>query len=219
MDYNTDRPKLVLKEYGRNIQKLAEYVTSLEGKEKRTKYATMLIQLMKQITPNTKDSPEYSQRLWDDLYILSDFKLDVDSPFPMPSPDVIRKKPERVAYQYSKVDFKHYGKNIKLMVDQAVLLEDEEEKFAAVVKICRLMKSFYMTWNKENVENQVIYENLKLLSRGKLEIDQERMEAENLLYTPRGDFGQKNQPSNYSSNSSKRRPSGGGSNHNKWRKN
>ncbi|BDD08803.1 hypothetical protein FUAX_12350 [Fulvitalea axinellae] len=170
-EYNTSRPKLTLREYGRNIQKLVDHVTAMEDRERRTKFAYTVIQLMKQISPNGKDSPEYAQSLWDDLYIMSDFKLDVDSPFPMPSPEAIHKKPERVPYTQRHLRFKHYGKNIGLMLEKALQIEDEEERLQAVGTIGRLMKTFYLAWNKDNVDDAIILENMKEITKGKLSLN------------------------------------------------
>ena len=127
-DYNTIRPALILKEYGRNMQKLVEHIKTIEDKEKRSESAEILIELMKLINPNARDSQENSQKLWDDLFIMSDFDLDIDSPYPMPEREVLNKKPERLGYKTSEIRFKHYGRNIKLLIDKAIELQDPEEK-------------------------------------------------------------------------------------------
>src|SRR5690349_1463436 len=112
-EYNTQRPHIILKEYGRNVQKLVEYIRNTPEKAKRTELAATLIELIKQLNPSIKEQGDDTQRLWDDFYIIADFNLDVDSPFPVPSPEVIFRKPDRVEYPQSNIRFKHYGKNIE----------------------------------------------------------------------------------------------------------
>ncbi|MCG8310946.1 MAG: DUF4290 domain-containing protein [Cytophagales bacterium] len=180
-DYNTLRPRLILKEYGRNMQKLIEYVRTIDDKEKRTESATVLIELMKLLNPNAKDSLETSQKLWDDLYIMADFDIDIDSPFPKPEKEILNKKPERLGYKTSEIRYKHYGRNIQLLINKAVELEDPEEKEAAVIYIGRLMKSFQNAWNRDNVEDDTIVKNIKNMSKGGLSIDLERVKNENLF--------------------------------------
>ncbi len=200
LEYNTSKDDLILKEYGRNIQKLAAYVVSLPDMEKRTSYAYTLIELMKQINPSMKDSPEYTQRLWDDLYIMSEFKLEVDSPYPLPEKELLGKKPKKIDYNSNEVKYRHYGRNVELMIDNAVAIEDEEEQRDAVIYIARLMKSFYATWNKEVIEDEVILEHLQQLSENKLKMDVSTLKNQGLL--------DQNQGNNRSRNPKNKRPSG-----------
>jgi len=180
-DYNTVRPALILKEYGRNIQMIVEYLKTIEDKEKRTESAFVLIELMKLINPNAKDTQENSQKLWDDLFIMADFDLDVDSPFPKPEREILNKKPDRLKYKGTEIQFKHYGRNIQLLIGKAIELEDPEEKEAAIIHIGRLMKSFQNTWNRDNVDDDTIVKNLKTISKGNLSIDLARVKEENLF--------------------------------------
>lgn len=182
MEYNTSKTDLILKEYGRNIQKLAEYVVKIEDKDQRTRYAHTLIELMRQINPITKESPaEYSQKLWDDLYIMSGFSLEVDSPFPMPEKELLGKKPKRMAYNNNRVSFKHYGRNVELLIQKAIELEDPEEKANAVKFLGRLMKSFYAVWNKEVIDEEVIVQHIRQLSKNQLDINVEEVKAHSLF--------------------------------------
>lgn len=180
-EYNTTRPALILKEYGRNMQKLIAYIKSIEDKEKRSDAAHVLIDLMKLINPNAKDAQETTQKLWDDLFIMADFDLDIDSPFPKPEREILNKKPERLNYKTSEIRYKHYGRNIKLLIDKAKELTDPEEKDAATIHIGRLMKSFQNAWNRDNVDDDTIVTNLKKMSNGELTIDLERVKNENLF--------------------------------------
>jgi hypothetical protein len=180
-DYNTERPALILKEYGRNMQMLVDHLRSLEDKEKRSEFAHLLIDLMKLINPAARESQESSQKLWDDLFIMSDFNLDIDSPFPMPEREILNKKPDRLSYQSTDIKFKHYGRNIQLLIKMAVDIEDPEDKEVAVIHIGRLMKSFQNTWNRDNVEDVTILKNIEKMSNKELTIDIERVKAENLF--------------------------------------
>lgn len=180
-DYNTSKSRLILAEYGRNIQKLVEHLSTIEDKEKRNRYAHTLIELMRQLNPDVKEGTESTQKLWDDLYIMSNFSLDVDSPFPIPEPEILTKKPQKVPYHQEPIKYKHYGKNIEMLIEKATSLTDPEEKKAAVIAIGKLMKGFYSTWNKDNVEDEVILKNIRELSRNQLEISIEEVKQGNLF--------------------------------------
>ena len=162
-------------EYGRNIHKLVKHIKTVEDKEKRSSYAESVVQLMKQINPNVKDSTDYNQKVWDDLFIISDFELDVDSPFPAPNSEILDRKPDRVQYKANEIRYKHYGRNIEEMISQAIEMEDPETREGAIVSIGRLMKSFAQTWNGDNMEDKVVLEHIRRMSGGKLEIDLEKV--------------------------------------------
>jgi hypothetical protein len=180
-DYNTQRPSIILKEYGRNVQKLVEYIRSLPSKEKRTELAYTLIELIKQLTPTIKDQPENPQRVWDDLYIIANFNLDINSPYPVPEPDILFKKPERVAYPQSQVRFKHYGKNIEKLVIEALKKEDPQERQDAIIYLGKLMKTFYGNWNKETLDDSVILKDIQEMSGGALNMTIEKVREDNLF--------------------------------------
>jgi hypothetical protein len=180
-EYNTVRPGIKLKEYGRNVQKLVDYIRTIPDKEKRTELAYTLIELIKQLTPTLKDQPENPQRLWDDLYIIADFNLDVNSPYPVPEPEVLFKKPMKVNYPQSEVRFKHYGKNIERLVKEALKLTDPQEKEEAIIYLGKLMKTFYGNWNKETLDDSVIIKDIKLLSGGELSMDIDKVREDNLF--------------------------------------
>ena len=180
-EYNTGRPELILKEYGRNIQKLVNYIRETDDEEKRKEYSYTLVELMKLINPALKDGNEFSQKLWDDLFIISDFKLEVDSPYPKPSPEVLTRKPDKLDYNTHKLKYKHYGRNIELLIQQATEIEDEKERQDAVIYLGRLMRSFYGVWNKEVVDESVIVNHISELSEGKLSIDLQTVKDQNLF--------------------------------------
>lgn len=180
-EYNTSRPEVILKEYGRNVQKLVNYIQNIEDDEKRKEYSYTLVELMKLINPSLKEGHEFSQKLWDDLFIISDFKLEVDSPHPKPVVDVLSRKPSKLEYNNHKLKYKHYGRNIELLVSQATEIEDPKERKDAVIYLGRLMRSFYGIWNKEVVDESVIVNHITELSDGKLSIDLNEVKEQNLF--------------------------------------
>ena len=204
-DYNTQREPLILKEYGRNIQNLVNYLCSIEDREKRNENAKTLVELMRQLNPSVKDSGEDQQKLWDDLVIMSDFKLDIDGPFPKPKKELLYKKPDRLRYKNKQIRFKHYGLNIHKMVEKAIAMEDPEEKEAVVIYVGRLMKSFASIWNHDNLDDAVILENIKDISNGRLSIDMNKVK-ENNLFEPLVREKSKNQSQNNGGQKGGKRP-------------
>jgi hypothetical protein len=180
-DYNTQRPFIILKEYGRNVQKLVEHIRNNPDKDKRTEMAYTLIELIKQLTPTIKDQPENPQRVWDDLYIIADFNLDINSPFPVPERDILFKKPDRVDYPQSNVRFKHYGKNIEKLVKEALKIQDPQEREDAIIYLGKLMKTFYGNWNKETLDDSVILKDIQAMSGGALNMTIEKVREDNLF--------------------------------------
>ncbi|HWA34506.1 MAG TPA: DUF4290 domain-containing protein [Cyclobacteriaceae bacterium] len=180
-EYNSQRPLIILKEYGRNVQKIVEYIRSVPDKEKRTELAYTLIELIKQLNPTVRESAENPQRLWDDLLIIADFNLDVNNPFNPPERDILSKKPMRVPYPQSEVRFKHYGKNIERLVKEALKKDDPQEKEDAVIYLGKLMKTFYGAWNKEILDDSVILKDIQLMSGGKLSMNLDKVREDNLF--------------------------------------
>ena len=180
-DYNTVKERLILKEYGRNIQMLVQHLQKIEDQEERNSKAETLTQLMRQLNPDIKDTPEIEHKLWDDIHIISEFELDVAAPFPKPEADVLSKKPQIVPYNTNDITFKHFGKNIELLVEKAITLEDPEEKEAAVIHIGKLMKTFFYSYNKDVIDNMVVYKNIRKLSKNQLDIDMDKVIEGNLF--------------------------------------
>ncbi|SHN17235.1 protein of unknown function [Cyclobacterium lianum] len=186
---DSEKPKnrVILKEYGKNIQKLVDYIKTVPDQEKRTEYAFALVELMKQLNPQLKS--ESDQKLWDDMYIMSDFELVVDGPFPMPPKELLGRKPKRVGYPDGEVKFKHYGRNIEKLIEKAIEIEDDEEQETALIYIGQLMRSFHSTWNRENFDDAIILDDIKTLSKGKLHIDLDKVKENGLFETSmRRDF-------------------------------
>ncbi|MGB3586714.1 MAG: DUF4290 domain-containing protein [Tunicatimonas sp.] len=181
LEYNSSRTDIILKEYGRNVQKLANYLSTIEEGEERKRYAYTLIELMRQLNPSVKENNETTQKLWDDLFIMTNFTLDVEAPYPPPEVDILTKKPDRVPYSTEPVRYRHYGKNLERLIQQAGELEDAEEKRAATIYLGKLMKTFYGTWNRENIDDEIILRDMKKMSRGKLEISEEEVKEKGLF--------------------------------------
>lgn len=182
LEYNTQRPHLTLREYGRNVQNLVQHIKNTEDKEKRNKYAALLVELMKMINPEfSKDASEYAQKVWDDLFIISEFDLDVESPFPIPASTILERKPDRMRYQSNEIKFRHYGRNIEILINNAIALEDPKEQEGAIIAIGKLMKSFYLTWNRDNIEDEQVLKNIKQLSKDQLDIDIEKVKTYGLF--------------------------------------
>lgn len=168
MEYNTSRNKLMISEYGRNIQKMVEYLLTIDDREKRTQLAKFIVQVMGQMNPQSRDIGESKHKLWDHLFIISDYKLDVDSPFPQPTLLEINKKPNRLEYRSGDIKFRHYGKNIIAIIEKANDYPEGPEKEALVKTIANHMKKSYLTWNRESVSDDLITTHLKALSEDKL---------------------------------------------------
>jgi hypothetical protein len=216
-EYNTERPHLILKEYGRNVQKLVEYIRSIPDKDKRTELAYTLIELIKQLTPTIKDQPENPQRVWDDLYIIADFNLDINSPYAVPEREILFKKPDKVDYPQSQVRFKHYGKNIEKLVKEALKKEDPQERQDAIIYLGKLMKTFYGNWNKETLDDSVILKDIQEMSGGALDMTIEKVREDNLfekLYKER----KKTKPQQGSGGGHQPRHQGGGNGHRPFNK-
>lgn len=171
MDYNTVRGNIIIPEYGRNVQKMVDYALSVPDREKRTRIANLIINVMLQLVPSGKDIEDIKHKLWDHLYIISNFKLDVDSPYPMPDKENSGFQENRVGYPKKIVKYRHYGNNIRLIIDKAISCEDEKQKDDLTVAIANQMKKLYLTWNRESVEDDVIALNISEMSDGKLKLN------------------------------------------------
>jgi len=170
MEYNTNRTKLLMPEYGRNIQQMVEYCKSLPSKEERNEVAKTIVEFMGQRNPHLRDEENYKHKLWDHLYILADYDLDVDAPYPFPTREELDQKPNRMDYPSFENEYKFYGKSILQLIDRAIELEEGEEKEALIQVIANNMKKSYNVYNKEHVQDEVIFRHLKELSQDKLDL-------------------------------------------------
>lgn len=171
MDYNTTRKNLVLPEYGRNIQKMVNHIKTVEDRDERNRLAKALINIMGNMNPHLRDVADFTHKLWDHLAIISDFELDVDSPYPPPSKEEIYRRPERLEYKHADdVKFKHYGRVIEEMIEEAIVYPEGEKKDYLIEVIANQLKKSYLMWNRETVTDEAIFSDLEFMSRGKLKI-------------------------------------------------
>jgi len=174
IDYNSDRPTMAIPEYGRHIQKLVDHCLSLETKEEQNKMAKAIIEVMGNMRPDLRDVPDFKHKLWDQLFIMADFKLDVESPFPITTKEELQEKPESLPYPKSASKFRYYGHNMQTMIDVAISWEDKEMQDKLVFSIANHMKKCYLIWNKDSVTDSIIKTHLLELSQNKLDIDIEK---------------------------------------------
>ncbi len=170
IEYNTEREHLIIPEYGRHIQKMINYAKSRETKEERNKLAKAIIAVMGNLQPHLRDVPDFQHKLWDQLFIMSDFDLDADSPFPKPSKEVLAEKPEPLNYPQNFPKYRFYGNNIKTMIDVACTWDKGEMREALEYTIANHMKKCFLNWNKDTVEDAVIFDHLFELSNGAINL-------------------------------------------------
>ncbi len=169
MEYNTTRNHLIMREYGRHIQKMIDYVINIEDREKRQKNAHALIELMGFLNPHLKNVEDFRHKLWDHLFLISDFKLDVDSPYPIPTRETLKAKPPQLPYPKKYPKYSHLGKNLELVIDKALKEENPEKQSGFANTIAYYMKLAYNTWHKELVHDDGIRSELNSITDGRLE--------------------------------------------------
>ncbi len=214
-DYNSTRNKLILSEYGRNVQNMVKYIVALPTKEERNRYAQVVIDLMGFLNPHLRDVADFKHKLWDHLHIISDFQIDVDSPYPKPAPDAIHMKPEPLKYPHQRIKYKHYGKTIELMMDKAKSIEEPDRRQHMVQAIANFMKMAYVQWNKDSVADETILADLRAMSQGQLKLEDNVNLARVEFRTP----PQNNTNRGRTNNQNNRGGSGGRSNNNNPRNN
>lgn len=170
MEYNSSRPRLIISEYGRHIQKMIDYAVGIPDREERNKVARAIVGVMGQLNPHLRDVTDFKHKLWDHLFFISNFKLDVDSPYPIPNAETLSQKPKKIPYPSNQIKFKHYGKTVEVMIEKAKNMEDGPHKEAFINTIANFMKMAYMNWNRDTVSDEVIFEHLKMLSGGALSV-------------------------------------------------
>jgi hypothetical protein len=207
LEYNTERNHLNISEYGRNIQKMVEYAMRENDREKRNRLAQALIALMGNLNPHLRDIADYKHKLWDHLFVISDFKLDVDSPYPIPTSETITKKPDSLNYPQNRIRFRFYGKNVEMMIQKATEMEDGPVKTAYINMIGTFMKNACRNWNDEMLGDEQILMHLEMLSGGQIKL----VQSEDLEFKS---FEQRGGPSNIPRNKNFRHRNNGGSNNN-----
>ena len=171
LEYNTERTGLIIPEYGRHIQKMVDQAVGCPDKKERNKMAKAIIGVMGNLNPHLRDVPDFQHKLWDQLFIMSGFILDVDSPFPKPSKEIFEEKPEKLNYPQNHPKYRFYGNNIKKMIDVATNWEEGEMKKELIYVIANHMKKCFLKWNKDSVDDGIIFNHILELSNGKIKID------------------------------------------------
>lgn len=184
ISYNTQLKRLVLPEYGRNIQQMVDHCVSIEDREERTKCAYAIINTMGNLFPELRDAEDYKHKLWDHLAIMSDFKLDIDYPCEIVKPENLVSEPDKVVYHISPIKLRHYGRNIELMIAKAATLSPGEERDALVLLIANHMKKLMLSVNKDGVEDAKILKDLLYYSRGMLNLDPEEFHLHEFKEAP-----------------------------------
>lgn len=171
-DYNTQRKRMALPEYGRNVQKMIEHIKTIKDPEERNRAARTIIQIMGNLNPNLRDVVDFKHKLWDHLIIISNFDLEIDSPYP--APDVLKlvEKPNQVPYHSGEIKYMHYGRIVELLIECAAEMEDGEEKEYLTTLVLNQMKKDYLTWNKGLVTDEVIIRDLEAISKGRLKVSE-----------------------------------------------
>jgi hypothetical protein len=169
MDYNTQRNKMRIPEYGRNVHRMVEHCLTIEDREKRTQCAYAIVNVMSNLVPASKDVSDYEQKLWDHLAIMAEFKLDVDAPYTLPQEEILHKYIVRLPYPKSTIKVMHYGVNVENLIALACRTEDPAERMQMSLLAANHMKKAYLQWNKNVVNDEKIYNDLRLYSDGLLD--------------------------------------------------
>lgn len=201
---------MIIPEYGRNIQKMIDFAISVENRDERNRVAQAIIMVMGQLNPHLRDVTDFKHKLWDHIFIISDFKLDVDSPYPKPTRETFQTKPDRVSYPSNDIRYKHYGKTVERIISKAREYAEGEERNALVEQIANLMKRSYLTWNRDSVNDEVILKQLNELSKGELKLADSSSLRSTQTFVPR--------PPNPSRDRDKKKPSNGKQNNGGFRK-
>jgi hypothetical protein len=170
LEYNTERSKLIIPEYGRHFQKMVDHCVSIADNEERNRVAQAIISVMGNLQPHLRDVPDFQHKLWDQLFIMSDFKLDVDSPFPITSKEMLQQRPDPLEYPQNFPKYRFYGNNIKRMIDVAVQWDKGDKRDGLELAIANHMKKCYLNWNKDTVDDPVIFKHLYELSDGEIDL-------------------------------------------------
>ncbi|MGN1233912.1 MAG: DUF4290 domain-containing protein [Candidatus Cryptobacteroides sp.] len=170
LDYNTEREKLAMPEYGRNVLKMVEDVKKIEDREKRTEQAKAVVRVMEILNPQVHSADNWEQKLWDHLYIMAGYDLDVDSPYPMPSPEQRKSRPEIIPLKKKPVKATHYGRNIESIIDLIASEPEGEMKTAMIRSLAMYMRQQYLIWNKDSVADTTIFSDIEKLSDFRIKV-------------------------------------------------
>jgi len=191
MEYTTLQGRLIMPEYGRNIQQMITHALTIEDREERTRCVKTIINIMGNLFPYLRDVNDFKHKLWDHVAIMSDFKLDIDFPYEIVQEENLYTRPETIPYKNSRIRYMHYGRTLEEMIEKVAEYSDGEEKNELIRLIANQMKKCFLTWNKEVVDDKKIFDDLRLLSKGKLDITDDifkLVESKDVL------FNKKNKP-------------------------
>ncbi len=208
LQYNTEREKLIIPEYGRNLQNMVNHALSIEDREERNKVAKSIIDVMGNLQPHLRDVQDFQHKLWDQLFIMSDFKLDVEAPYPVLTKEKLEERPEPLSYPQNFPKYRFYGNNIKRMIDVANSWEEGELKTALIFTIANHMKKCYLNWNKDTVDDTAIFNHLLELSDGKINLlgsEEDLSASTDLLRSKKKTNTNTNTKKNYRSNTTNNR--------------
>jgi hypothetical protein len=170
MDYNTQRKKLALPEYGRSIHKMVDWVTTIEDRDERNRQIHAVIAVMGNMNPHLRDVNDFKHKLWDHVHIMSDFRIDIDSPYPTPTKESFNTPIHTIPYASRPIRIRHYGRNVQLMIDIMAKSGDSEIKERSLLMLANHMKKSYVTWNKETISDDIIFRDIEFLSNGKIKM-------------------------------------------------
>ena len=170
LEYNTEREKLKMPEYGRNVLRMVEDVIAIEDREQRSRQAAGVVRVMELLNPQVHQEENWEQKLWDHLHILSDFKLDIDCPYPMPKVEELETRPVSIPLKNKPVKATHYGRNIESIIDLISEQEDGEQKTAMIRSLAIYMRQQYLIWNKDCVSDETIFGDIEKLSDYRIKV-------------------------------------------------
>lgn len=192
----------MLSEYGRNVQKMVSYLKSVEDRDLRNKQAQVVVGIMANLYPHKNDSDAFRHMLWDHLYMIADFDLDIDSPYPVPTPELFSPVAKKVPYTQKRVAQKHYGEYARLMLLSVAEADDaeasEQDKDIVVSNVARYMRQSAYNYNNEYPSNDVILADIRLMTGGRLEAGSESLSGSNVVTNK----DQRQRSNNYQQNNS-----------------
>ena len=169
MEYNSQREKLILPEFGRNIQSMVNYTITIPDRAERTRASKTIIQIMAQNTPSlNKDQEDFYHMLWDHLHVIAKFELDVDSPYEKPKPEDLVREKKKLQYPNKRIRYKHYGKNVEYFIAKARQTKDPDMRDKFIESLANMMKKAYLSWNRDSVNDELIKDHLAEMSEGEL---------------------------------------------------
>ncbi|GAA4237463.1 DUF4290 domain-containing protein [Postechiella marina] len=207
LEYNTEREHLIIPEYGRHMQKMINHAKTRETKEERNNLAKAIISVMGNMQPHLRDVPDFQHKLWDQLFIMANFELDADCPFEKPTKELLNERPEPLKYPQNFPKYRFYGNNIKTMIDVANTWDEGEMKEALLYTIANHMKKCFLNWNKDTVQDDVIFNHLYELSNGKIDLrnSKEELRDSTSLMRTKNKFNSNNKKQHHKKNNSNNR--------------